>query len=154
MDRSSSLEEFKVPDELVDKLLDTLLIFKRSNLRTLRNTCTVNGFQTVNIFSYNFTKEIKEQLSKLINKDLNLFHVHLIEYIDNGEQLAHNHERTEDYSFILYLNNADGNTVFENIGEVKPEKGKLIFFKSDLMHYGKPSIKGKKVAVGALKVKE
>ena len=148
------LEEFKAPEELVDKLLDTLLIFKRSNLRIPSDTCTINGFQTPNIFRYSFTKELKEQLSKLFNKDLNLFHVHLIEYVDNGEQLVHNHERTEDYSFVLYLNDADGNTVFENIGEVKPERGKLIFFKSDLMHYGKPSIKGKKVAVGALKVKE
>ena len=67
MDRSKrSLEQFKAPDDLVDKLLDTLLIFKRSNLRNMKNTCTVNGFQTVNIFSYSFTKEIKEQLLKLI----------------------------------------------------------------------------------------
>jgi hypothetical protein len=80
-----------------------------------------------------------------------LFHIHLIEYFTNGHQSGHNHETTEDYSFILYLNDSDGNTVFEELGEIKPKKGRLIFFKSDLWHYGRPSTMNKKVAVGALK---
>jgi hypothetical protein len=155
MDRSKrSLEEFTVSEDLINKFIETLNIFKKAGIKASDTTSTINGFQTKNILNYEVTKELSNEILKIINKDLYLFHIHLIEYFTNGEQLAHNHERTEDYSFILYLNDADGNTVFENIGEVKPKKGKLIFFNSDLMHYGKPSIKGKKIAVGALRIKE
>ena len=34
---------------------------------------------------------------------------------------------------------------------VTPKKGKLVLFKSDIKHYGKPTNTNKKVAVGALK---
>ena len=150
MDRSSSLEEFNISNKVVDELLITLDLFKQNKI-SVANTCTKNGFQTDNILKYETPREIAQLIMKEIGKDLNLFHMHLIEYYNQGEQLPHNHKNTEDYSFVLYLNDSDGNTVFDNIGEISPKKGKLIFFKSNLMHSGKPSFQGKKIAVGALK---
>jgi len=150
MDRSSSLEEFQISDEIVDNLLITLEAFKEKNI-SVSGSCTINGFQTTNILDYKAPKELSKLIMNKIGKNLNLFHIHLIEYYNQGEQLPHNHKQTEDYSFILYLNNSDGNTVFENIGEISPKKGKLIFFKSDIWHFAKPSLLQKKIAVGALK---
>lgn len=150
MDRSSSLEEFKISNQVVNDLLITLELFKKNKI-SVSGTCTKNGFQTDNILKYQAPKELSQLIMKEIGKDLDLFHMHLIEYYNQGEQLPHDHKDTEDYSFVLYLNDSDGNTVFDNIGEISPKKGKLVFFKSDLTHYGKPSFQGKKIAVGALK---
>ena len=150
MDRSSSIEEFKISDQTVDDLLETLEIFKQKNI-SVSDTCTKNGFQTSNILEYEAPKELSRRIMKEINKNLNLFHIHLIDYFNQGYQIPHNHEKTEDFSFILYLNDSDGNTVFENIDEISPKKGKLIFFKSNIWHFSKPSLQEKKIAVGALK---
>ena len=151
MDRSKrSLEIFFIEDELIDDFVTTLDLFKEKNLQ-VENTYTINGFQTVNILELDSTKELSNRLSKHINKNLELFHIHLIDYNSNGQQDIHDHKETEDFSFILYLNDSDGNTVFEDFGEVDPKKGKLVLFKSDIKHYGKPTFTNKKVAVGALK---
>ena len=151
MDRSQrSLEIFFVDDEIVNDFLTTLDLFKEKNLKS-EDTCTINGFQTVNILALKTTRYLSSRLLEYIDKKLQLFHIHLIEYNQAGAQTAHDHKETEDYSFILYLNDSDGNTVFENHGEITPKKGKLVFFNSDITHYGKPSMKGKKIAVGALK---
>ena len=152
MDRSKrSLEEYKISDELVNDFLTTLDILKDNNYRTDAKTWTINGFQTDNILNLKTTHELAKNLLKEIKKDLDLFWIHLIEYNQAGAQTAHDHSMTEDYSFILYLNDSDGNTVFENVCEVSPKKGKLVLFKSDIKHYGKPTTTNKKVAVGALK---
>jgi hypothetical protein len=145
------LEEFQISDNLVDMFVEKLQIFRDANLSCKDQTSTENGFQTDNILNYKHSRELADRLLTEINKNLDLFHIHLIEYFLNGHQSGHNHETTEDYSFILYLNDSDGNTVFKEYGEIKPKKGKLVFFKSDVWHYGKPSTMNKKVAVGALK---
>ena len=151
MDRSRrSLEIFFVEDEIVDDFLTTLDLFKEKDLK-VENTYTVNGFQSVNILALASTKELSSRLLKYIDKKLQLFHIHLIDYDEDGQQDSHDHKETEDYSFILYLNDSDGNTVFEDVCEVSPKKGKLVLFKSDVRHYGKPTNTNKKVAVGALK---
>ena len=151
MDRSRrSLEILFVEDEIVDDFLTTLDLFKEKDLK-VENTYTVNGFQSVNILALASTKELSSRLLKYIDKKLQLFHIHLIDYDEDGQQDTHDHKETEDYSFILYLNDSDGNTVFEDVCEVSPKKGKLVLFKSDVRHYGKPTNTNKKVAVGALK---
>ena len=151
MDRSKrSLEIFFVDDEIVNDFLTTLDLFKEKDLK-VENTYTVNGFQSVNILALDSTKELSSRLLKYIDKKLHLFHIHLIDYDKDGQQDTHDHKETEDYSFILYLNDSNGNTVFENVCEVSPKKGKLVLFKSDIKHYGKPTNTNKKVAVGALK---
>ena len=151
MDRSErSLEIFFVDDEIVNDFLTTLDLFKEKNLKS-EDTCTINGFQTVNILALKTTRYLSSRLLEYIDKKLQLFHVHLIDYDKNGQQDTHDHKDTEDYSFILYLNDSNGNTIFENVCEVTPKKGKLVLFKSDIKHYGKPTTTNKKVAVGALK---
>jgi hypothetical protein len=145
------LEEFQISDKLVNMFVEKLQIFKNANLSCKDQTFTENGFQTDNILNYEHSRELADKLLIEINKNLDLFHIHLIEYFTNGHQSGHNHKTTEDYSFILYLNDSDGNTVFKELSEIKPQKGKLIFFKSDFWHYGRPSTMNKKVAVGALK---
>ena len=147
-----SIEEYQISTELVDKFLMALLSMKLQNISVKCKTCTKNGFQTPNILLYERPKKLSELLMREIGKNLNLFHMHMIDYDKNGEQLPHDHKKSEDYSFILYLNDSDGNTVFENIGEIKPKKGKLVFFESHLLHYARPSVRNKKVAVGALKI--
>src|SRR6056300_691098 len=98
MDRSSGLEEFKISDEIVNNLLITLEAFKEKNI-SVSDTCTKNGFQTTNILDYEAPKELSKLIMNKIGKNLNLFHIHLIEYHAQGEQLPHNHKETEDSSF-------------------------------------------------------
>ena len=75
-----------------------------------------------------------------------------IKYNEGGHQKEHFHQ-TDDYSFILYLNNSDGDTVLKDPVHKKfsPEKGKIVVFNGKILHYGEPSFKGKKILVGAIK---
>jgi|TARA_R110000782_G_scaffold37539_3_gene88804 hypothetical protein len=113
---------------------------------------TVNGFQTPNI-SNDVSIKIKKQLLKNIFKPSDISHLHLIRYNKGGRQELHTHSN-EVYSFILYLNDSDGDTVFlfedRTIFE-KPKKGKIIFFNAKIPHKAKISYKNKRVLVGALK---
>ena len=74
----------------------------------------------------------------------------------NGYQTSniveHDHKKTEKYSFILYLNNSDGDTVFKEPvnKKITPKLGKLIFFDSDISHRAEISNEGKQVLVGAI----
>ena len=146
------IEEYKIDNSLVDELIKSLDLFKSINF-CASDTCTVNGFQTENILKFDSARALINEILKDVIKDkkVECFHVHLIEYFKGGYQNAHNHARTEDYSFILYLNDSDGNTVFKDELSIKPEKGKLVYFKSDLIHWGEESNLNKKIAVGALK---
>ena len=65
MDRSSSLEEFKISNQVVNDLLITLELFKKNKI-SVSGTCTKNGFQTDNILKYQAPKE----LSQLIMKEI------------------------------------------------------------------------------------
>ena len=86
------------------------------------------------------------------NIETEIFWLHYIKYNKGGYQKQHNHP-DEKYSFILYLNNADGDTVFKEPMNIKitPEKGKVIIFDAKILHYAEPSFKEKKVLVGAIK---
>lgn len=150
-------EEKFLDNSLVVDFEDILINCKKNNF-SAKDTCTRNGFQTPNLFDYKLIEEKKinslsQEIMKIFGKERSyLFHIHLIEYEKGGYQKAHDHKQTEDYSFILYLNDSDGNTVFDTIGvETVPEKGKIIFFSSDLWHWAKPSKRNKKIVVGAIK---
>ena len=136
----------KIPHKVVDLILDTININKQEITPDLEN-CTVKGFQTSNI-NHLFNNDLKKQI--LDNNCLyqDIFHIHYIEYSEGGFQLIHNHEQTEVYSFILYLNDAVGDTVFEHT-RVSPEKGVLLIFDSRLKHSGEKSL-NKKILVGAI----
>lgn len=150
----------KVADQVVDNFLYILEIYK--NMRPDLNqavegkTCSNNAYQTPNILEYEVFRDAAELILPYIPYDfnLNLFHIHLISYFNSGHQNPHDHQLTEDLSFILYLSDSkDGHTCFfkENTIKIKPEKGKILFFPSDIWHWGEANSGDKKIAVGALK---
>ena len=137
----------------------------KNNIRS-GPTATYEGFQTPNVIE-KIGPSILEDLSKYFSDflldrsnfyhtdDVFIDHIHLIQYYKGGLQNAHDHFATEDYSFILYLNDADGDTKFHVRDEIinsRPEKGKLLIFDSFIWHSGEVSNEGKRVAVGALRV--
>ena len=142
-------KELNIGEKVVD---DIVSVIYKSNINITKNVnCTINGYQTDNICNI-FSNEFKKQILPYENFSDLIFHMHYIEYDDGGYQAKHDHRDTEKFSFILYLNDADGNTVFEEpINQnVKPEKGKLILFDSSILHYGTESFTRKKVLVGAI----
>ena len=134
--------------KLVDKIIKIINTYKGENYK---GTCTENGFQTDNIINL-FNKKLLNKMLPIQNMSTEVFWLHYIKYNKGGYQREHNHPE-EKYSFILYLNNADGSTVFKHPidTEVTPEKGKIIIFDAKILHYAKPSFKEKKVLVGAIK---
>ena len=118
---------------------------------TKKPSCTHHGFQTSNIINL-FNESLLKKIVPIKNYYKEVFHIHYIYYSAGGYQGKHSHEETEKYSFILYLNDADGKTFFkEPINKkITPKKGKLIFFTSSIPHGGEKSFKGKKVLVGAV----
>jgi hypothetical protein len=146
----------EVADYVTDSLILKLDELKDKKDRSYVTTYTKNGFQTNNIMN---DASIEETLCKILNylpypNDYQYKWFHMIDYEQGGLQEAHDHARTEDYSYILYLSscNHGGETCFKLDQEIqiKPKKNTLIFFPSTILHWGKTTIDHKKVAVGAL----
>ena len=116
-----------------------------------KGTYTVNGFQTPNIVKH-FNKKLLKEILPIEDFYKKVFHLHYIKYKEYGFQRTHNHKKFEKYSFILYLNNSDGDTIFgEPINRrIMPEFGKLIFFDSSILHQAEMSCKGKEILVGGV----
>ena len=139
----------------IDKTIidEIIYILENNNIVSVKEeTCTVKGFQTNNIINLFFKTDLLKKILPEEDFYKKIFHLHYINYNLNGYQKEHNHIRTEKYSFILYLNNADGNTIFEEPikKSISPELGKLIFFSSNIWHRSEISTNGKKVLVGAV----
>jgi hypothetical protein len=120
------------------------------------STQTFDGFQTENIISF-FSKDLLKEIVPFFNFFKNIFHIHYILYNKNGYQGKHNHSKTENFSFILYLNNATGNTDFfigDYVYSVKPIKNKLIVFSSEIFHLGNKVKTTKQILVGAIEKNE
>jgi hypothetical protein len=141
--------EHKIDEDTIDKIMEIVSLCKEEHISP---TCfTKKGFQTINIID-KFSNDI---LKKIVLKDelyKKIFHIHYIKYQEGGHQEEHLHQ-PDEYSFILYLNNADGDTVLkEPINKkITPEKGKVIVFDGKILHYALPSYKQKQVLVGAIK---
>ncbi len=145
-----------------DKFIKLLEFYKKElpDLdQTKNNVHTKNGFHTGNILQFEKFKKYAKLIEPHIPylQKLDLFHIHLIHFYNKGYEGAHDHAKTEDFSFIAYLQDSeDGYTCLKinnNVIKIKPEKGKLIFFPSNIWHWGEPSSGNKKIAVGALKIK-
>jgi len=142
----------KIQEEVFSYCSDLFDFLKKHNTENELESLTIDGFQTKNVINF-FTDNIKFKILNNYNLLENIEHIHFIEYFKGGYQKEHNHEKTEKSSFILYLNNSDGATVFkldDKEVKVEPEKGKIIFFDSKIFHYALPSFSNKKVMVGAL----
>ena len=143
---------FKVINNSKNVIDKIMFILQKNNLKKCEaTTCTVNGYQTENIIKL-FNNDILKKILPIDNLHKKIFHIHYIKYNSNGYQAEHCHETTEKYSFILYLNDSDGDTVFkEPINKkITPKLGKLIFFDSSILHRGEISNKGKEILVGAV----
>ena len=137
-----------IDQKVINKIISML---ENNTLPVDSDTYTVNGFQSkniINIFSKNLLKKI------LPFKDFykKIFYIHYIKYYLNGYQERHNHIKTEKYSFILYLNDAEGDTIFEEPikKRISCEMGKLLFFSANIWHKAEMSPDEKKVLVGAV----
>tara|TARA_Y100001951_G_C11144743_1_gene185680 strand:- start:131 stop:580 length:450 start_codon:yes stop_codon:yes gene_type:complete len=145
--------EYNLEDATVDKIYST--IYKYKGVDVSKETCTENGFQTSNmldLFNQNLLKKI------LPIKEIydGIFHMHYIKYSQGGFQKEHNHAKTEQYSCIIYLNNADdGCTVLKDPVNKKiiPQKGKVIVFDAKISHFAEKSFGGKEIIVGAINKK-
>lgn len=129
----------------------TKIIDSHQGINVSNTTCTENGFQSDNILHL-FSEKILKKIVFINNLHKLIFHIHYIKYNEGGYQKEHIHENDE-YSFILYLNDSDGNTVLGNPVNKKfsPKKGKIIIFSGKTVHYCEPSFKRKTVLVGAIK---
>ena len=152
--------ETKVEEDIVCELERILELEKNNGNGFYSGSCTVNGFQTNTVHEDQNYKIVLDALLSYLPNGNNFYYrwFHLIDYDKFGKQEKHNHKRTEDYSFIVYLNTCEkgGETVFEVPSEPlfvsKSIRGKLIFFPSHLNHWGEEVMDRKKVAVGALKL--
>tara|TARA_R100001510_G_C7646824_1_gene204137 strand:+ start:1496 stop:1939 length:444 start_codon:yes stop_codon:yes gene_type:complete len=139
-----------IRSEIVDEIIETVHKHKSNFVDVSHSTATEKGFQSPNILTIFDINLIKEMLdNQCLYQDI--FHIHYIEYSNGGFQKPHNHFKSEEYSFILYLNDAVGDTIFSHT-TITPKKGLLIIFDSSLEHSGKESI-NKKILVGAIKNK-
>tara|TARA_R100000664_G_scaffold33441_1_gene50564 strand:+ start:1955 stop:2407 length:453 start_codon:yes stop_codon:yes gene_type:complete len=146
---SKFIKNYNITNNTMEKILD--LLNKQSFTNEAHNTCTKNGYQTGNIIDI-FPKDLLKEMLPDDDFHERCFHIHYIEYLNGGYQKRHNHENTERYSFIIYLNDSDGFTYFEEpIDEkITPERGRVLIFRSDVNHGAETSFKNKRVLVGAM----
>lgn len=152
-------------EEVIDYFIELLDVIRDNptRYRDLSNHClSPNCFASNNLLSSTdklFLKNIDIILSecqKYIPKKVEYFYLHMIDYCDGGDMLIHKHDHNEDYSFVLYLNTCeDGYTTLylEQPIRIKPERGKVLVFSSDVYHSATFS-KRKKILVGGLKVSQ
>ena len=145
--------EYNLKNTTVDKIYNSIYKYKGEDVS--KNTCTENGFQTSNIIKL-FDKNLLKKILPIKEISDGIFHIHYIKYYQGGLQKEHDHVKTEQYSFIVYLNNADdGCTVLKDPINKKifPQKGKVIVFDAKILHYAEKSSGGKEVIVGAINEK-
>ena len=152
------LKEYTIDSDIVQQLIDLLAVLKDQNEIVNHEVDSVNAFQTNNLCYDNRANELIYKILRGIGLDEKYYYswFHMIDYDTHGHQRPHNHQRSEDMSYILYLTDCEkgGETVFVLNGQetkVFPVKGKLVLFDSILWHYANPTVEKKKVAVGALR---
>ena len=140
---------YNIDKKIIDKIKKIINLHKGMDCSS--ETCTEKGFQSENIVRL-FSDSMLKKMIPINELHKKIFHIHYIKYEKGGYQREHLH-KPDDYSFILYLNNSDGDTVLKNpINEkFSPEKGKMVVFNGKILHYAEPSFKGKEILVGAIK---
>jgi len=140
---------YDVDNKTLNEITKIIKSYKGTD--TSSKTFTEKGFQTENIVKL-FSKDILKKIVTINDLYKKIFWVHFIKYKKGGYQTEHLHP-LDSYSFILYLNDSDGDTVLKDPvnKNFSPKKGKIIIFSGNILHYAKPSFKGKKILVGAIK---
>jgi len=155
------LEKF-VNEKLILDLEDILQNEKSVNNGFLEGVATKNGFQTNSVHEKVEYQNILKNILLVGSPELPECYYrwfHLIDYKKGGWQEEHDHVKTEDYSFIVYLTTCSngGKTCFRisdsSVFQSTPVRGKILFFPAHLRHWGEEVIDEKRVAVGALKFK-
>tara|TARA_R110000803_G_scaffold170230_2_gene233254 strand:- start:890 stop:1999 length:1110 start_codon:yes stop_codon:yes gene_type:complete len=139
---------YEIDETIINEIIKIIDSYEGINVSN--ETCTEKGFQTDNILHL-FPKKLLKKIIPINKLYKRIFHIHYIKYNKGGYQKEHFHP-SDDYSFILYLNNSDGNTVLKNPVNKKfsPKKGKIVIFNGKIVHCGEPSFKEKKILVGAI----
>ena len=144
----------KVEDYIVDHILEHFNYLKFRTLNQTSVTCTVSktGYQTGNAITPFLKKELTPILKELSQQETNFTYMHVVEYHAGDYQGLHDHSHSDKYSFILYLNDADGDTIFQyannRIVRIAPEKGKIVVFNADILHGSEPTTGLRLVAAG------
>ena len=130
----------KVNDKIIEHILEhfNYLKFRTLNQKSVTTTVSANGYQTGNAITPFLKKELTPILEDLSKQETNFNYMHVVEYHAGDYQGLHDHSHSDKYSFILYLNDADGDTIFQyadnRIVRVTPEKGKIVVFNPDILH--------------------
>ena len=149
----SRLYEDSVDDRVVDyfnQFLDQLI---KDGYKCETPVKTRNGYQVGEILD-----KVNDSYKKGLLKDHfdidRLHYMHMIHYYNEGYQKIHSHVHSEEFSFLMFLNDCDGDTVFffedGQFINVTPECGKIVYFSGNLAHEGRKSSGGKRVVVGGI----
>jgi len=140
---------YEIDTKIVDEIIKIISSYTGED--ESHDSHTQKGFQTYNIVNM-FSRDLLKKIVPINELHKKIFHIHYIQYNKGGYQTEHLHE-PDDYSFILYLNNSDGDTVIKHPINKKftPKKGKIVVFNAKILHYAEPSFKNKKILVGAIK---
>ncbi len=157
------IEEFFTTDDLVEymTLLLKVSLARPELCKDYKNSSLSRScFATLNLLDlqhgdkfYNYIGKLKDDAELSAECKLQYYYLHLVDYSNGGVMTPHKHDHNEDFSFILYLNDCDdGHTVLNlsNPCKIKPDKGKVLLFSSDIVHQSEYS-KTKQVLVGGLR---
>lgn len=152
-----------IPDEITDYFLVTMNDLQKTLQPTHHNNAlTTPVWWSENIISMAEDKDgpfckninyLKNVAEKVFHCGLVYYYTHFIDYTEGGSMEFHSHEHTEDYVFILYLNDCiDGETNFylKDIVSLRPKKSQVVFFESHIKHSSSLS-HNKKILVGGMK---
>mgnify|MGYP001169079370 FL=1 len=132
----------------IDNLLDNSACDNLIEIFNSNKQMTFNYNESIVLNCLKLKEEHKlfvQKVSMFVNGILNI-HAGEVLFPDNIEIVlkqpgvsldAHLDREHRDYASITYLNSLDsGHTNIENFGDIKPEKGRTIFFKGNKMKHG------------------
>jgi hypothetical protein len=166
MEKYNKIVQGQVTEDIIEYFDQFLTEYPSKSFIDISPICTEKGEQTPNVITQvdpNIVSKIKDTYlfpavdyikPWYILEDIEVDSIHLINYLSEGRQLIHNHEDWEDYSWIIYLKDSDGDTIFYTYPEtvrIKPERGKIVIWKSYIDHEGLESLENKRIVVGSIK---
>jgi len=140
-----------VSDHLVDKLYQIRSTFTSRDYETPDQVITKNCYLSKNQIT-KLDRELRKEIAGSNFHFACVHHLHILEFPNNGILDYHHHNNFEYYSYVIYMDDIGGTEfLFDNKTFLVPsEKGKIVWFPSEIMHravtYGLPRI----VAAGGI----